>query len=310
MEVYKYKYTEAVDLTPSVIALGFFDGVHIAHRDLILSASRIAHEKGMPLGIFTFDGDIKSGVPKIYGQAEKLKIFEQLGADFVVLADFESIKDLTPEEFVCHVLYKDLSARTVVAGFNFRFGKGAVGNAESLAALMKSIGGEAVIRREITSDDGKTVSSTRIRELISKKDIKTANSLLGAPYFIRGRVSSGNKKGRELGFPTVNTSLEPDRTAPLGVFRSAVPIDGKIYHAVTNIGSCPTLGEREIHAETHIINYTGDLYERELEIYLLGFLREEIHFNSVDELCRRVEEDKKRTVNENGELSWQRLGLK
>ena len=227
-----------------------------------------------------------------------------------MLADFESIKNLTPEEFTKQVLFDGLCARTVVAGFNFRFGKAAVGDAEALVALMKDIGGEAVIRREITSDDGKTVSSTRIRELISKKDIKAANSLLGAPYFIHGRVSSGNKKGRELGFPTVNTSLDPDRTAPQGVFSSVVPIDGVLYPAITNIGSCPTLGAREIHAETHIIDYSGDLYGRELEIYLLGFLREEMHFDSVSELCRQVEEDKKRTVKEIGELSWQRLGLK
>ena len=310
MEVYKYTYTDEVDLTPSVIALGFFDGVHIAHRDLILAAREAADERDMPLGIFTFDGDIKSGVPKIYSQAEKLKIFEQLGADFVVLADFASIKNLTPEEFVSRVLCKDLCARIVVAGFNFRFGKSAMGDARSLEILMKSMGGEAIIRQEITSGDGKTVSSTRIRELISKKDIKTANSLLGAPYFIRGRVSTGNKKGRELGFPTINTPLEQNSIVPIGVFASAVEIDGALYHAVTNVGRCPTLGARDIHAETHIIDYSGDLYGRELEIYLLGFLREEMHFDSVEELCRQVEEDKKRTVKENGELSWQRLGLK
>lgn len=310
MEVFKYKYGEAVKLTPSVIALGFFDGVHIAHRDLIATAKKAADENGLPLGIFTFDGDIKNSAPKIYSLKEKLKLFEKLGVDFTVIADFSEIKDLAPEDFVTRILYDGLCCRVAVAGFNFRFGKGASGDAKMLTELMKNTGGEVIIRPEITTPDGKTVSSTRIRSLISKGNIEEANLLLGAPYFIRGSVTSGNKKGRELGFPTINTRLDVGSIAPTGVFRSAVPIDGKLYSAVTNIGSCPTLGAREIHAETHIIDYSGDLYERELEIYLLGFLREERLFDSVKELCEQIEEDKNKTVKENGDLSWQRLGLK
>ena len=314
MTVYEYKHGEGASPISEdcVIALGFFDGVHIAHRDLIVCAEDIARERGIKFGILTFRAEegLKTGVPRLYGTEEKLDIFNRLGADFTVLANFSSVSSLTPEEFVGEVLIKNLKCTVCVAGFNFRFGKGASGDAAMLERLMESHGGEAVIRDELTCR-GATVSSSLIRERIAGGDMETARQLLGSPYFLRGRVSHGKAEGRRLGFPTVNTPLREGRAVPkLGVYRSAVPIGGRIYTAVTNIGKCPTFGEREVHAETYITDFSGDLYEKEIDVYLLGLLREERQFKSAEELKMQINIDKVRAIQENGELTWQDLGLK
>ncbi len=311
MKIFEYKYGKKLDTPPAVLVLGFFDGVTLAHRELISEAKELAGKKGLPLGIFTFPSEnpIKTEIPRIYSTDEKLLLLDVVGVDFVILADFLSVSSLTPEEFVNNVLIRDASAEVCASGFNFRFGYKASGDAKELKRLMSEAGKDALIERELC-EGGVTVSSTLIREYLRAHDIDRANRLLGAPLMLRGRVSEGLKEGKSLGFPTVNTKIPTGRATPLGVFRSAVPINDKIYHAVTNIGSCPTLGEREIHAETHILDFEGDLYGSELEIYLLGFLRDEVKFGSRKELMAQVEKDKIKAIKENGELSWQKLGLK
>ena len=311
MKIYSYEYKTALPTSPCVLCLGFFDGVTAAHRELIQKAKEIADKEGLKLGVFTFPAEnkIKPDVERIYSTEEKLVLLSRLGVDFVVLGDFGALSGLLPSEFVRNVIVRDIGAKVAASGFNFHFGRGASGDASELLSLMRSEGGDAVILKELCLD-GITVSSTAIRDALSKTDIERANELLGAPYFIRAEVKSGIGEGKKLGFPTVNTEFPKGRISPRGVFRSVAVIGDKIYHAVTNIGSCPTLGEREIHAETHIIDYSGDLYGKEVEIYILGFLRDEAQFDSIDQLKRQVEEDKERAKRENGELKWQKLGLK
>ncbi|MBR3806363.1 MAG: riboflavin biosynthesis protein RibF [Clostridia bacterium] len=310
METIKYEYGKKPKLSPSVLALGFFDGVTLAHRELLKEARIIADKKGLSLGVFTFysTDPIKPLSERIYSTEDKLLLLGRCGVDFVILSSFDELSGLSPEEFV-RIISEDLGASVAVSGFNFRFGKGARGNVADLKSLMKKGGGSAVTVKEQTLD-GKSISATLIRELISLDKIEEANRLLGAPYMLRGLVSSGKGLGHSLGFPTVNTDIPSGRATPLGVYRSAVPIGDRIYHAVTNIGSCPTMGERKTHAETHIIDYDGDLYSKDIEVYLLGYLRDEIRFNTPEELIAQVEEDKKRAIKENGELTCQKLGLK
>ena len=310
METIKYEYGKKPKLSPSVLALGFFDGVTLAHRELLKEARKIADKKGLSLGVFTFysTDPIKPLSERIYSTEDKLLLLGRCGVDFVILSSFDELSGLSPEEFV-RIISEDLGASVAVSGFNFRFGKGARGNVADLKSLMEKGGGSAVTVKEQTLD-GKSISATLIRELISLDKIEEANRLLGAPYMLRGLVSSGKGLGHSLGFPTINTDIPSGRATPLGVYRSAVPIGDRIYHAVTNIGSCPTMGERKTHAETHIIDYDGDLYSKDIEVYLLGYLRDEIRFNTPEELIAQVEEDKKRAIKENGELTCQKLGLK
>ena len=313
MVIYHYPFKEKENIPSCVLALGFFDGVHIAHRDLIETARCEAKSRGLAFGVFTFgsDGNIKSRAARLYGDDDKAEIFASLGADFTVIADFGGIAGLSGEDFVKKVLVDELNCRVCVAGFNFRFGHKASSGEGELRQYMAEAGGEAIIREEITGEDHVTLSASLIRDHILNGEIRVANKILGAPYYIKGRVSHGRKVGRGLGFPTANIPIREGRIIPkAGVYSSAVVIEGKIYKAVTNVGSCPTFGEHEIHLESFIIDFSGDLYDREIRVYLLDFLRPERAFASIDELKAQIEYDKNRTITESGDISWQDLGLK
>lgn len=312
MQIVEYPLKEKINIPKCVLALGFFDGVHLAHRDLLSRASKAADERGLAFGVFTFGsgGAIKSDAPRLYDDGEKAEMFSTLGADFTVIADFGAISGASPEEFVKNILARDLNCALCVAGFNFRFGRGAKGNSDTLTSLMQECDGDTLILDEITLD-GTTLSATLIRGLIAEGKIEAANRCLGAPYYIKGRVSHGRRDGRKLGFPTVNINIEEGRIIPrFGVYRTAVVIDGVIYSGVSNVGTCPTFNGSDVRLETHIIGYEGDLYEREMCIYLLGFLRDERKFGSVEELSAQIDFDKTRAINENGEITWQELGLR
>lgn len=312
MQIYEYPWKMRPEgLGKCALALGFFDGLHAAHRKLILRAKREAALRGVPLGIFTFksSGDIKQGAERIYGEDERTRMISELGADFMIVSDFSRIKDVTAENFVKENLVEDIGCICCVAGFNFKFGKGALGNADSLVRLMRECGHDAVIYEELRHGDT-TVSASEIRTLIKRGDVKRADELLGAPYFLRGVVSHGNGEGTGLGFPTVNIDFKDGALVPkTGVYRSATLIDGKIYSALTNVGTCPTFKSRRVHSETYIIDFSGDLYGRELCIYLLDYLREERTFASADGLTAQINKDKERILKENGDLTWQELGL-
>ena len=312
MIVYEYPSNQKLNIPDCVLALGFFDGVHIAHRNLLLKARESAQEKGLAFGVFTFksDGGIKSNAGRLYDDAQKAEIFESLGADFTVYADFGAIANTSPEDFVNKMLCRDLSCKVCVAGFNFRFGKGASGDSTMLCSLMEGAGGECRICDEITAD-GTTLSATMIRNLISEGRIYEANNLLGALYYIKGRVLHGRRDGSKIGFPTANIKIEADRVVPrMGVYRSITTVDGEGYYSVSNVGTCPTFGENEIRLESHLLEYNGDLYGKEIRVYLIGFLRDEMRFDSVDELKMQIYIDKNRAIKENGDTKWQEHGLK
>jgi riboflavin kinase/FMN adenylyltransferase len=311
MDVIEYKYGDAPSLGASVMALGFFDGVHIGHRRLLSKAKNEAERASLPLTVFTFkdNRDIKKNATRIYDEGAKLELMRRLGVDTVILADFPTLSGISAEEFVKNVLVGTLGARVAVAGYNFRFGKGALGDAALLSKLAEECGIDAVICDEVRYE-GHAVSSTVIRKLLSDKKIPEANALLGSPYFISGRVMHGNGVGRGLGFPTVNTNIPTSSTVlPSGVYRTAVPYNGRIYSALTNVGVCPTFEARPIHAETFILDFEGDLYGEELSIYFLDFLREETAFPSVESLKMQILVDKNKVITENGDITWQELGL-
>ena len=312
MKIYEYKPGTKIPAGDCAVAIGLFDGFHIAHRVLVKKTVEAAKKNGLSSGIFTFVSadNIKRGAKKIYSTEEKLKIAESLGIDFAVVADFSDIADITADEFVKGTLIGDVSAKIALAGFNFRFGKGAVGGADLLSKLMKDSGGEAIIFDEYTYE-GVTVSSTHIREHISEGRMADATALLGEPYFLTGVVSHGDGRGRELGLPTVNTDIPKEKLIPKkGVYRSAVKIGKRLFSGVTNIGTCPTFEERPTHVETYILDFSGELYGEEIRVYLLEFLREEKHFESAEELILQIKLDINYTIKRNGEQKWQELGLK
>ena len=311
MQVLKYAPGKIPNTKPCVMALGFFDGVHLGHRELLRVARDEAARLGISFGIFTFASDsaIKPGARRIHSDKEKCDILYGLGADFVVLADFVDIAHFSAEEFTNEVLIRSLNTHVAVAGFNYKFGRGASGTADDLVTYMAQGG-----RRAMISDafylDGAPISTTRIRAALDKGDMREVAALLGAPYHISGSVERGRGDGSRLGFPTVNTSLNNTKASPKrGVYRTAVPIAGRIYPALTNVGTCPTFDERELHLETYILNFEGDLYGETLDVYFLDFLREEQRFSSEKELVMQIIVDKNRVIKENGDITWQELGL-
>ena len=311
MEVKHYKYPEKLNLVNTAVALGYFDGVHIGHRELISLLVREAKAKGLSSYILTFaDGISKTKKTQsvIYNTEEKLTIFASLGVDGVIVTDFDSIKTLSPESFVNEVLIDALGAELAISGYNFRFGKEALADSKSLVALMEKHGKKALILSE-QKNGGKILSSTAIRELIKDRRLTEATEMLGIPYFIEGVVEKGLGLGKVYGFPTVNTPIRENSPLSPGVYRTAVEISGKFYTGVTNVGSCPTVKEREIHAETLIADFDGNLYGEKIRIYFLGYLRKEKQFDSIDELREQIYTDKEGSIEENGDLTWLATGL-
>ena len=312
MIVYNYKL--GMKITSGghcAVAVGFFDGVHLAHRELIHTAIDEAKRRGIPAGVFTFSSEsgIKRSSSRIYTTEERLEIIESLGVDFAVVCDFSSIRELSGREFVHDVLVRDLGVSVAVSGFNFNFGKNAESKAEDFVEYMREMGREAIII-EPRMFAGRPLSSSMIREFLCAGKVESAAAALGAPFFITGEVDCGWELGRKLGFPTANLS-EGDGRVKLkrGVYRCAVKIGKRLYHAVTNIGVCPTFEEREAHYETHVINYSGNLYGKKITLYFLGYLREERHFNSPEQLKEQIAVDKYRAKEENGNTLWQEIGL-
>ena len=276
-----------------VVALGFFDGVHLGHRALLQRAKKEADERGALLAVFTFAAETfgKKGAGRLYSTEEKMEIFEGLGVDEVMIADFGSVADIAAEDFVQGTLIHDIGAVCTVCGEDFRFGKGALGNLSLLERLMSEAGGECIA----VSDerlDGVKVSTTKIKELFAEGDVKTANALLGAPLYLSGVVERGLGLGKKLGFPTVNTPIgAKGEIIRRGVYRTRLSVDGRCYDAITNVGICPTFEEREVHQETFVLEDIGDLYGKKIKVFLLEFLRDEKRFESQNDLIMQINVD-------------------
>ncbi len=293
-----------------VAALGFFDGVHVAHRALISAAKARADKEGLPLAVFTFSsgGAIKGGAQRLYSDEDKLALLEECAVDVSVVADFSAFRETGSKDFISKLLIGYMHTRVAFCGYNFRFGKGACGTPEELSRIMSEHGKECEIL-EMQRLGEEEISTTRIRALLSEGDAVNAAKLLGKPYFIKGKVEHGLGLGSELGIPTVNTSLNSKALLRGGVYASLVMIDRKRYFSLTNIGSCPTFGKRDEHAETYILGYSGNLYGEELRIYLLKHLRDEMRFSDKDELLKQIKLDTESALALGKEIKWQEIGL-
>lgn len=281
------------------VLLGLFDGVHCGHKSVLDALKRSGADIKT---VYTFSSsqlDTKGKRRLILSDDEKREMLLKNGADEVVFADFESIREYSPEEFALKILISQLKADCVICGENFRFGKNASGNADLLKKLLKANGIETEIV-PLLNLDGSAVSTTRIRGLIEAGDITTANRLLGYSYFITGRVVHGDARGRRMGIRTINISFDENKLLPAdGVYSSDVIIDGKIYMGVTDIGFKPTVkdtGKRGI--ETHILDFDGDVYNNTVSIFFNDFYRKEIKFASESELIEVIRGDIGRRLEE------------
>ena len=280
----------------TAVALGMFDGVHIGHRAVFERAESF-DEHGAEAAVFTFDSESLSdkhgkSYRYVVPNSLKLDMIRQAGIKNICCADFSELRNYEAEEFVKVVLAGRMNAVKVVCGPDFRFGRGAAGNVDSLRKYGAKYGFEVSTVDPVVVD-GNVVSSSRIRELLSEGDVKKANALLGYSYKIKRSVEDGNHIGRTIDFPTINQSFEEGQLIPAyGVYATSVVIDGKQYDGITNIGVKPTV-EKECKplAETHILGFSGDLYGKTLEVSFSDFLRSERKFDSLDALKNQIKTD-------------------
>lgn len=280
----------------TAVALGMFDGVHLGHRAVFERAESF-DEHGAEAAVFTFDSESlgdKHGKSYRYVVPNSLKLdmIRQAGIKNICCADFSELRNYEAEEFVKVVLAGKMNAVKVVCGPDFRFGRGAAGNVDSLRKYGAKYGFEVSTVDPVVVD-GNVVSSSRIRELLSEGDVKKANALLGYRYKIKRSVEDGNHIGRTIDFPTINQSFDEGQLIPAyGVYATSVVIDGKQYDGITNIGVKPTV-EKECRplAETHILGFSGDLYGKMLEVSFSDFLRPERKFDSLDALKMQIQID-------------------
>ena len=285
------------------VALGNFDGVHKAHRKILNLTAKKAKEKNLIATAFLFKDHPMAVLKKgdfryIMQNSVKEQKIREAGIEEVIFTETTpEILALSPEDFVFKVLKERLSAKVIVAGYNYTFGKGGKGDSALLSKLCQECSIEAVIldKEELL---GSAISSSRIREYIQNGDMQEANALLGGPYTIYGTVTKGKQLGRRIGFPTANIEFEPYMLIPRrGVYKSVAAIEGKNYPAITNIGINPTIENAAVRAECHILYFEKDIYGKEIEIGLIEKIRDEIKFDSIEELKKQIEKDKNYVLN-------------
>ncbi len=282
--------------TACAVALGFFDGVHIAHQKIIKAAVDYASEYDLVPVALTFDKSpleiLRPGAASYLTQnEEKAHLIEAIGARAEFLRTDEQLLNMSAEEFILEILIKKYNVKYAVCGYNYRFGKGGTGDVELLKRFGAKYGFKTQSIPAIMSG-AESVSSSRIRTLLKEGNITAANHLLGRNFCILGKVHHGKHLGRTLGFPTAN--VFPDNSCARlknGVYKTQISIDGIIYKAITNAGINPTVGGERLRTETYIPAFEGNLYGKEIEIEFIDFLRPEIKFKSINELKNQIQND-------------------
>ena len=271
----------------SAVALGTFDGIHKGH----LAVLRSALDSGFSPIAVTFRAPPK-GSPCILTAEDKLKYLKELGFDETVIFEFSEIKDTSPEDFL-NMLKTRLSPKMFCCGFNYRFGKNAEGDTDFLARYCKENGIAFSVSDPVFEGD-RVVSSTAVRSMIANGETGAANRLLYKPFGFSAEVVRGDRRGRLLGFPTVNQHPPKGLVTPrFGVYATKALLDGRVYNAVTNFGIRPTFKVDEPQAETFIFDADGDFYGKNIRLYFVDFLRPEKRFSSPEELEAAVDNDKK-----------------
>jgi riboflavin kinase/FMN adenylyltransferase len=285
-------------LKGSIVALGNFDGFHLGHQAVVGRAVQRAFHERRPVIVATFDPHpvryFKPELPpfRLTTLDQRERLFAHAGADAILVFEFgPKLAAMDAEEFVAEVLAKQIGAAGVVTGNDFTFGKGRTGDTQ----LLKSLGTQHGVIAEAVPQvlvDGVRVSSGRIREALIAGDSGTATRLLSRDYAIEGMVQKGDARGREFGYPTANLVLGDYQRPRYGIYAVRVTLDdGSERPGVANLGVRPTFDPPQELLETHLLDYSGDLYGRCMEVGLHAFIRPELKFDSIDALVAEMRRD-------------------
>ena len=302
MEIYKKLSSITKKFKNPSVAMGMFDGVHIGHASIIRRAVELAKLNSGTSMVLTFSNhplsilDPSNEPLAIGNKLLRRKIVESFGIDVMIeLAFTKDFSKITAEEFL-KMLEEKISPQYVVTGQNFTFGRFGRGNGRMLLREGDNFGFKAEICPTVTQNK-KTVSSTRIRELIKIGDLQSVNELLGRNFVYVSKVVHGDRRGRKLGFPTANLEIKNRQAMlPNGAYAVKVFIDEKIYIGMANIGDNPTFNANDRRLEVYIHNFGGDLYGQEISVSFIKKIRDEQKFDSVDELVRQLRQDLQRTI--------------
>jgi riboflavin kinase/FMN adenylyltransferase len=287
-------------LSGAVVAIGNFDGVHRGHRAVFAAARNRAQTLGRPAAALTFEPHPRSffrphePLFRLTDESAKLRLFAATGLSGAIVLRFDAaLAEPAPESFVNDILLHQLGISGAVVGFDFRFGRNRTGTPDLLAAEGR--------RRNFTVDvvpaveiDGRPISSGVIRAALDAGHIEEANALLGYPWFVRGEVVHGDKRGRELGYPTANIRLDPACGLRHGIYAVRVGVGERRYDGVASFGRRPMFDVGTVLLEVFLFDFAGDLYGRAIDVAFIGWIRHELAFANVEELVRGMDEDTRR----------------
>ncbi|HFH9946280.1 TPA: bifunctional riboflavin kinase/FAD synthetase [Streptococcus suis] len=288
-------YQEFHQEEPTVLVLGYFDGIHLGHKALLERARRVADEKGLSVTVLTFPESPRLAFARfspelllhLTSQEDRYRLLETYGVDQLVLTNFTSeFASNSPQQFMDRYI-KGLNAQVLVAGFDYHFGNCRA----DVQDLTRLFDGQVEIVEEICLD-GEKISSTRIRQAIQSGQVDLANRLLGYTFMTEGIVVHGDARGRTIGYPTAN--LAPFDRVHLpseGVYVADVEVDGRRYRAMTSVGKNVTFDGTEMRIEAHIFGFDRFIYGEKIRIFWLEKIRDMVKFDGIDSLMEQMKRD-------------------
>ena len=279
----------------AVLAVGNFDGVHLGHQELLKRARRLADEKNCGAAVLTFEPHplsiLRPPHLRLFDLGDQQQQFQKMRIDGVVYLTFSrDFSELSAEQFLDEILLKKLRPRAVVVGFNFRFGSGRKGTTELLQEWGRKNNCEVEVISSFQIAEG-PVSTSEIRKSLFAGNVARARIFLGRPFFLQGIVIHGDSRGGRLGFPTANLHLEKVLTPAWGVYATRTRVGGQVYSSVSHLGPLPTFGDDAVRLETHLLDFSGDLYGQSMQVEFFEKIRGVQKFNSVEELREQIQND-------------------
>ncbi|MDK2125074.1 bifunctional riboflavin kinase/FAD synthetase [Parachitinimonas caeni] len=283
---------------PCALTIGNFDGLHTGHRTMLARLRQEAQRRSLPMAVMTFEPHPRelftpeSAPARLTSLREKLELLRDAGVDRVYVCHFtRKLASLAADTFAADILATQLQARYVLIGDDFRFGKGRSGNVDSLTAASQSLGFEVDAMHSVTVE-GMRVSSTAVRDALAAGKIELANTLLGRPYSISGRVVHGQKLGRQLGFPTANIQVKHNRPPLTGIFAVEFHGIGEPRLGAASLGIRPTvISNGQMALEVNVLDFEGDLYGRHVRVDFLHKLRDEAKYPDLETLKAQIGAD-------------------
>ena len=276
--------------------IGNFDGVHVGHKKIIAAVKEEAKQKGLSSCVITFHPHPQKvlqniDIPLLVPIRERLKLLEKEGVDVVACYTFtKDIAKIPAKDFVTDILIGKLNLKHLIVGPGFSFGRKREGNLD----LLDKMGKEYDFDTEVVETaliDGEIVSSTAIRNLVREGNMPKAGKFLGYNFYIEGQVKEGERRGRQIGFPTANLDTDWDILPKVGVYATLAHVDSIVLNSITNVGYRPTFGNNELVIETHIFNFNEDIYKKRIEVEFVDRVRDEQKFNGPQALVEQIKKD-------------------